>query len=266
MDDFSTQITMPLRDVINGLNSENISYKFYQIDPTELNPTQGLVFSHSNCKEDNDDPIFLDNQRDIIDGHHRWTRRIECGNKPIKCIEINLPKQQAIRVLNKIQDIYDFKNSELSVNEEPAQDVINAENDIDSGIATHPNEFIPMLEETIDEESFNKETVIGYRKDPINETSVIGNFFSLNPINGYKKYEVEFDNLLETDTLGINLLTGQKPVEMLSKAWFPHIDFEKVAQENDTDSTNLKYKAIAEKAKSMGYDGIKYGNKLLQGF
>ena len=43
------------------------------------------------------------------------------------------------------------------------------------------------------------------------------------------------------------------------------MNFEKLSEEYDIPSLNLKNKAIAEKAQTLGYDGIKYGDTLIQG-
>ena len=51
----------------------------------------------------------------------------------------------------------------------------------------------------------------------------------------------------------------------MAKIWFPHINFEKISEQYEMPSINLKNKAIAEKAMKLGYDGIKYGDTLIQG-
>jgi hypothetical protein len=43
------------------------------------------------------------------------------------------------------------------------------------------------------------------------------------------------------------------------------VNFEKLSQQYNMPVENLKCKAIAEKAVKMGYDGIKYGDTLVQG-
>ena len=58
---------------------------------------------------------------------------------------------------------------------------------------------------------------------------------------------------------------GQEPVDILAKNWFPNINFEKLSTQHDVPAINIKNKAVAEKAIKMGYDGIKYGNTIIQG-
>ena len=132
------------------------------------------------------------------------------------------------------------------------------------------NQFLKSLEEdnaAVQQEksSANQQSIIGYRKDPIRENSVVGNFFTLNPIDGYSKYQIDFDNLLDTHALGVMYKDGQQPVEILSKIWFPHVNFEEISKQYNMPAINLKNKAVAEKAQKMGFDGIKYGDTLIQG-
>jgi hypothetical protein len=65
--------------------------------------------------------------------------------------------------------------------------------------------------------------------------------------------------------LGVTYKDGQQPVDILAKNWFPHVNFEKLSEQYKVPSINLKNKAITEKATKMGYDGIKYGDTLIQG-
>jgi len=149
-------------------------------------------------------------------------------------------------------------------------DYINDQNAANSG--ENRGEFLDLMEkdsasiETDSEsDSNNPKTIVAYRKDPIKEDSIIGNFFTLTPVDGYKKYQIDFDNLLDTNDLGITYKSNQIPVEVLAKTWFPHINFEKLGEEYGMPAINLKNKAIAHKAIKMGYDGIKYGETLIQG-
>jgi hypothetical protein len=162
--------------------------------------------------------------------------------------------------LNKFQDIYEY-SKQLKF-EEDINDTINNFNDKDNELS----DYITSLEEEgKDDGESNKVKIVAYRKEPIKENSVVGNFFVLEPMKGYDKYQIEFDNLLDTDILGLSYKDGQLPVDVLAKTWFPNINFEKIAANNGVDSIKVKNRAVAEKAKKLGYDGIKYGDKLLQG-
>ena len=58
---------------------------------------------------------------------------------------------------------------------------------------------------------------------------------------------------------------GQNPIKLLATAWFPNIKFEKIASKYKLKPDHLMYRAIAIKANKMGYDGIKYGDIIIQG-
>ena len=212
-------------------------------------------------------PIWLSNDNKILDGHHRWVKAMQSGT-PIKAIKIELGDKDACRLLNKIEDIFEYEQAH-NVEEVVNNDVINDENDINNDY-TDRSEFLSSLEEDnaevqSEKPSVNPQSVVAYRKEPIKENSVVGNFFTLEPLNGFSKYQIDFENLLDTNALGVTYKDSQQPVDIIAKIWFPNVNFEKVAEKYNTDVLNLKNKAIAEKAMKMGYDGIKYGDKLIQG-
>lgn len=254
------QVSAPFSIVLDSLAREGVGYEQIESDPNELNPLQKLTFSDRVEGVNLDKPIWISNENNVLDGHHRLIKAI-FTNQPIKAIKINLNTNDACRVLNKIQDIHEY--SEQLKFEEDVNDTINNYNDKDNELS----DYIVSLEEDneADEHSNNQTKIIAYRKEPIKENSPVGNFFVLEPVKGYRKYEIEFDNLLDTDTLGLSYKDGQIPVDILAKTWFPHINFEKIAEKKGMDSIKIKNRAVAEKARKIGYDGIKYGKKLLQG-
>jgi hypothetical protein len=173
------------------------------------------------------------------------------------------------RLLNKIQDIYDF-SKQTDLEETTANEYINDYNEIDSDQTENDvklplNDFLNKIEEDNNIEVGEEEVIIGYRKNPINSKSVVGNFFYLKPVAGYIKYEISFSNLLDTNNLGINYKDSQNPIDVLAKNWFPHINFKSLSEKYNTTEEKLKNKTIAEKAKLLGFDGIKYGDSYLQG-
>jgi hypothetical protein len=265
---FLPQINMPVDKVIEKLDEEDIDYDYIQVDPKELNPSQGFTFSDGVGKAEVDDknPIWLDDENTVCDGHHRWVKAM-LDNTPITAIKIKMNFKDVCRLLNKIQDVYDYTEQQR-MEEVVAQDAINANNEVNGGVSY--NEFLSALEENnagiqAEKPSKNDKVIIAYRKEPIREDSVIGNFFTINPIDGFSKYQIEFDNLLDTNELGIQFKDSQVPAEMLAKVWFPHVNFEKLSEQYNVPSINLKNKAVAQRAQSLGYDGIKYGDTLVQG-
>lgn len=263
------QISAPYDVVIDKLQDDGINCEMVEINPSEddgIQSSQNVIFSDDvNSSEINDlNPIWISNYDDninICDGHHRYFQAL-MNNLPIKAIKVNAEFKDVCRILNKIQDIYEYENSH-GVEEVEMQDIINYYGDDE-------NQFLTSLEEDnlalqTEESEGNVQTIIAYRKEPIKKNSVVGNFFSLKPIEGYDKYEIDFDNLLDTSALGVTYKDGQEPVDILAKSWFPHVNFEKLGNQYGVPSINLKNKAVAEKAVKFGYDGIKYGDTLIQG-
>ena len=265
---FLPQVNAPFDIVLKKLDEEGIGYNIVEVDPNDCDPSQGVTFSDEVEKVNVDDmnPIWMAENNKILDGHHRMVRALLDAQK-LKAVKLDLNEKDAARVLNKIQDIYEYEQAS-NVEEVVGQDAINTDNQIDSGISD--SEFLSSLEEDnlavqTETPSVNQQSIIGYRKEPIKENSVVGNFFTLKPVEGYDKYQIDFENLLDTGSLGVTYKDGQQPVDILAKSWFPHVNFEKLSEQYNTPSINLKNKAVAEKATKMGYDGIKYGDTLIQG-
>ena len=267
---FLPQVSAPFEIVLQKLDEEGVEYEIVEINPNEneLEASQGITFSDEVEKANVDDnnPIWTSEDNKILDGHHRYVKAL-LDEIPLKAVNIKLNEKDASRVLNKIQDIYEYEQKQ-QMEEVVGNDYINDYNKTDSGVSD--SEFLNSLEEDNLEvqsgkTSTNQKTIIGYRRDPIKENSVVGNFFSLKPIEGFDKYQIDFDNLLDTHSLGIVYKDSQEPADILAKIWFPHVNFEKISKEYDMSSANLKNKAIAEKAMSFGFDGIKYGDTLIQG-
>jgi len=259
------QLSLSYVVVLEKLDDENIKYNVIQINPTEgdgIQPSQKLIYSDEIFGVNLNDtkPIWIADNK-ICDGHHRYFKAM-LEMKPITAVKLDMDFMDACRVLNKIQDIYDYEQSQ-GIEEVVSQDAINY-------YGSDENQFLNSLEEDnvaiqTENPSKNEQTIIAYRKSPIKENSVVGNFFTLKPVEGYTKYEIDFENLLDTNALGVTYKESQEPVDILAKSWFPHVNFEKLATQHNTTSINLKNKAVAEKAMKFGYDGIKYGDTIIQG-
>jgi len=261
---FLPQVHAPYDYVLQKLDDEGVDYAVVEVNPNDLTPLQGIVFSDevSGVNVDDMNPIWISSDMQVLDGHHRMVRAL-LDEIPIKCIMIDMNHKDACRVLNKIQDIYEYEQSQ-GIEEVQVQDAINYYGDDE-------NQFLNSLEEdnlatqNPEESNKNQKTIVAFRKEPIKENSVVGNFFTLKEQPGYDKYEIDFDNLLDTTSLGVNYKDGQEPVDILAKSWFPNVNFEKISKQYDVPAVNIKNKAVAEKAMKMGYDGIKYGNQIIQG-
>jgi hypothetical protein len=262
------QINAPFDIVLQKLDEEGVDYEMVDVNPKDLKPSQPFTISDEVEKVNLDDnnPIWISDENKIVDGHHRMVKAL-LDEKSIKAVKIKLNEKDACRVLNKIQDIYEYEQAH-EIEEIVNNDVNNEFNRADSGVSD--SEFLASLEEDntniqTEKPSINQQTIVAYRKEPIKENSVVGNFFILKPINGFTKYEIDFDNLLDTNALGVTYKDSQSPVDILAKIWFPHVNFEKISEQYGMSSNNLKNRAIAEKAMKWNYDGIKYGDTLIQG-
>jgi hypothetical protein len=262
------QISMPFEEMLQKLDEENIEYEMIELEPSEndgINVSQNVTFSDEveKCNISDKNPIWIAEDNKICDGHHRYIRAL-IDKVPLKAIKLGLNEKDACRVLNKIEDIYEYQQKR-GLEEVEMQDAINY-------YGGDENQFLNTLEEDnfnietpSGETKTNQKTITAYRKEPIKENSAVGNFFSLKPIEGFSKYEIDFDNLLDLHSLGVTYKDGQEPADILAKIWFPHINFEKLSEQYGMPSINLKNKAITEKAMSLGYDGIKHDDKLIQG-
>ncbi|MFW6242854.1 MAG: hypothetical protein ACOC2W_01720 [bacterium] len=259
------QISAPYSIVLQKLDGDGVGYDLIDANPEDLNTSQGVVFSDkvADMGLDDTNPIWVAGDDKVIDGHHRWVKALH-SSKPIKAVKIHMNDKDACRLLNKIQDIYEYEENQKNenVDEVVVQDVINQHNEID-------NYFDSLEEENenVKDDNYagNNKTIVAYRKEPIKENSVVGNFFTLKPIDGFDKYEIDFENLLDTNELGLSYMQSQNPVDILAKTWFPHINFEKISQMHGISPDNLKAKVIAFKANKLGYDGVKYGDSIIQG-
>jgi hypothetical protein len=262
------QISMPTDLILKKIDEEGVDYDYIRVNPKDLNPLQAFTLSDEVEKAvpDDNNPIWLDKDMNILDGHKRMVYALT-DNLQLTAVQIDMNAKDACRLLNKIQDIYEYEQQQ-QLEEVEAQDAINANNERNGGVSY--SEFLKSLEENnaiaqSEKPSKNDKQIIAYRRDPIKENSVIGNFFTLKPVEGFDKFQIDFENLLDTNDLGVEYKDSQVPSDILAKIWFPNINFEKLSEQYKIPSLNLKNKAIAEKAQRMGYDGIKYGDTLIQG-
>lgn len=267
------QVSAPYTYVLNKLKDEGVEYRKIKAPANEFRPLQGLVSLEkiSDIAPDKIKPAWCSKDKDILDGHHRYGKAL-AHELPLSAFQIMLNANDGARILNKIQDMWEY-DGQMDIEEVVAQDVLNMANEPDSGVST--SEFLSTLESEMkdgqeilhDDGAINskKKKIKAYRKSPINEKSKVGNFFALKPDDGHKEYSIEFENLLDTDDMEVNYHRQGNPVIVLSKHWFPHIDFDKVAEKYGVTSESIMNRAVSEKARQMGYDGIKYGDIMVQG-
>lgn len=255
------QMSAPFNVVTEMLQKEGVGLKLVKVNPKKLKPSQGIIFAEkvSKINPKTLKPIWISKDGKVLDGHHRYGCALSHELSLLKAIQIDLPARDAARLLNKIQDIHEYE-SQRKMEEVVAQDQINAMQEPD---------FLQELQKDIAETKaakHKKKKVKGYRETELKENSKVGNFFSPKKIDGYKEYDMEFNNILETDDLGIILHPNMSPTCALAKTWFPNIEFEKVAKKYNVKPDSIMNRAVSEKARKLGYDGIKYGDVLIQGF
>jgi hypothetical protein len=128
------QISAPYTEVLADLDKNNIGYEESEMNPNDLNPLQKLTFSDRVDNVDINKPIWISDKNDVLDGHHRLIKAI-FNNIPIKVIKIKLSTNDACRVLNKFQDIYEY-SKQLKF-EEDINDTINNFNDKDNELSDY---------------------------------------------------------------------------------------------------------------------------------
>lgn len=247
------QVNAPFTYVVSNLKKEEIPYSKYEINPSQLKTTQDkvkpetveyfkkLILSKKQLK-----PIFVSMENDILDGHHRYLahKLLYGDDKNIMCFKLNTDIQTAARALNKIQDKYDFEaNMESKL--EPISSYLKK----------------PQIHWY---ESLKNVEYIAYRKDTIKDKSESGNFFYMDKKDpDMNKYKIKFDNLMYIPT---HLMddTREIPTIWLAKKLMPNANFEQVAQANNVSIQSLVNREIAKKVKEFNFDGINYGDKILQ--
>lgn len=245
------QIKAPIPKIIEILERDGIEVTPRNSDCNSLIPMQNFVFLDklSNIDAGIDiKPIWVSNDNHILDGHHRYALALS-KEEPIDQLVIGLPKNMAVRMLNKAQDYYDYGR------------LTNQESDASSDFI---NNLIANAQNS--KATPTSKQLKAYRAVPIKENSRIGNFFMVNNENNGNPFDLSFDNLLETDNMGIIFDRGDNPIFRLANIWYPNLDFDKLSAENKISKEKIVSRLVAETAKKHGYDGIKYGDKLIQGF
>lgn len=112
------QVECPLEFFEKNIASENVGFEYINEYPENLKPIQKYVnknkVNYFHSLIDNNEsinPVFISSDYDILDGHNRscaFKSRSDIDS--IDVIKINLNTNDAIRVLNKIQDKYNFIN------------------------------------------------------------------------------------------------------------------------------------------------------------
>jgi hypothetical protein len=246
------QISAPFSYVAHQLNDIGQPYELLGANLDSINPSQAFVDSdtvnhfHDQLKNGEEiKTVWLDKDNNMIDGHQRYAAHSLNKNTHIPSVRLMCDKDTAIQLLNDIQSKFENENN---------SDIINAIfEDRDSSMYT-PEKQLPT----------KKESVKAFRKQPIINKSISGNFFSLVEIPNSKPYEIAFDALLDADQVNPSIKKEKNPVAALAQAWFPDLNFQEYAPKFGMTLDNFINTIVAEKARTKGIDAIVYGEKLLQ--
>lgn len=261
------QMKTELPYVKNELDKHGVGYEMVQIEPKELIPLQQNVkknkVDYFKDKINNDsplEPICITNDNEILDGHHRaYAFMADPSVKSIVCLKVCLNKNDAARILNKIQDKFDFEQ-----NFNPEKDDILTFDNIRDSFKTNITDETPSEDlMTFDTVRNNPKTLTLYKNQPINTKSKTGDFLSINPSKNFShKYVISFNNLLEISEE--DLKKYNSPIQHLVEKWFSGRNLKEESVKNALTQEIHTYRSVNEMAKKRGYDGIQYGNKFVQ--
>lgn len=244
------------------LDKDGVSYRNIRVNPKELIPLKKSVkksnvdlFEDLISKDEPIDNIYIDVDGHILDGHNRAYAFMQ--NKDIdlvECFQILLPYQDACRVLNKTQDIYDYEKN------------FNVDND---SLLSFDNVFseedISKEENDLNFEDVNKNPteLTLYKSKEINKKAKTGDFLITTKKPHFNhEYVIGFENLLEIpqeDLEGFDL-----PTEAIATKWFKDKNFKDEATKQALTYEVYLSRLVNQKAEQMGYDGIKYGDNIVQ--
>jgi hypothetical protein len=266
------QVSAPFVYILKGLDDSKIPYENVSVPIGELKPLQGIVdydkvnsmIKSIQSGEDSLKTIWISQDNEILDGHHRYVAAMKMNpESSISCMRIMAPHKDAIRILNKLGDLYDAK---LQGQPAPEEDVLKPTDEITPEVENiEPVQSAGAMDQPEKAPKGGAITLHGYRQEPVKEKAVSGNFFHLQPKEGFKKFEIDFDNLLDTKSTGLGL-NHMNPIIEFCKQWCQVEDLDILAGKHGVPVDKFAAKMIADKAKGMGYDGIKYGDIILQAF
>jgi hypothetical protein len=246
------QISAPFSYVAHHLNDMGQPFELVGAHVDSINPSQAFIDSdivHGLMDKLNGGEelkaIWLDKDNNALDGHHRHAAYQLNKNSHVPSVRLNADRDTAIKVLNEIQAKYESENNSQFIN--------TLMEDQDTSMYTPEKSH-----------KTSKEMVKAFRKKPITQHCISGNFFALKEIPGYTPYEIELDAILNTDDIDPKIKKDKNPVAALALVWFPHLNFEQKAADMEMKVDDFINTIVAEKARTKKIDGILYGDKLLQ--
>lgn len=287
------QVSAPVDYITKELSENGIKHNLVDVKPKELIPLQknvsrSKVIEYKKKIDENQEvlPIAISDDNEILDGHHRCYAFMQDPSiNTVKCLKIYMDFKDCARILNQIQDKFDFINGNLmdddvlsfSTYTEPnfitnpksnTSPIMNTSSDVNTETIkpiTDVAEELSLEEELMDYNNVrnNKKTLLLYKNKPLDQKARTGDFLNQTKERGHKhEYNIDFDNLFEIEDNEISRY--KSPIDCILEKWFNGMNLKEESVKNLMTQEVYAYRIINEKAKKMGYDGIKYGDKLVQ--
>lgn len=297
------QVDAPQDYVLEFLNREGIGHKVDKLDPKLCKNTQKDVntekvkgMQEAMDKNQPLGPVYLSADDEILDGHHRVFAAIRHPEvESVACIKLYLGLQDAMRVLNKCQDIFNFQKDntpgfaekygnlapgqEGLVKEEDKEPVtpeaetnpiaVSADTKTDNDTDVHlPSEAVPTQKsgsQLVPFESAvqNPQTMTLYSAKGINRKARTGDFLLTQEKPSMKQaFDCAFENILDIKPEAMEGITY--PTEAVLQEWLPGQDYAAEAKTQGLPQEIYMSREVNRLALQKGFDGINYGGKLVQ--
>lgn len=305
------QVEAPQEYVIEFLNREGIGHKIATMDPKmckatqqDVDPAKAKGIQEAMDQDKPLGPIYLSADDEILDGHHRAFAAIRHPDvEAISCIKLYQGLQDAMRTLNKIQDIFTFEKennmpgfAEKYGNLAPGQAQPMGEADKDPATPEADNKPDPTVSatDTNGADGATQETDVQIPTDAVPQSAPQDN--KLVPfesaIQNPKEMTLYIAKPLNTQArTGDFLLTEKKPAmklevkiafdnllevkpeamegitfptEAVLQEWLPGQDYAAEAKTQGLSQEVYMSREVNRLALQKGFDGINYADKLVQ--
>lgn len=290
------QVTAPHQFILDNLDKMGIGYKMDNIDPAKCKPMQEKIDTKKvnffKDKIDNNqplEPIYMAGDDEILDGHHRAFSFTEHPDiESMSCIKIYAEYKDAMRLLNQLQDRYDF-GQEFNAGQMQPMGMLPATgaNQGNAGAETPAvmaeqgeDEALPSEEPetstekpvdssddgryvSYDSAGKNKQVLTLFKAKPLNDKAKTGDFLIMKSKPGFTvEYTLEFENLLAMSPEEIE--NPELPTESLLKKWKPDVDLQAEAAKQSLMYPIYLSREINTLANQKGIDGVQYGDLFVQ--
>lgn len=295
------QVEAPQEYVIEFLNREGIDHKVVTMDPklckhtqADVDPVKAKGIQEAMDQDKPLGPIYLSADDEILDGHHRAFAAIRHPDvESVSCIKIYQGLQDAMRVLNKVQDIFSFEKENNmpgfagkygNTIDESNKDAVTPDaqpqpsqsaapeagaTDAPETDVQIPTDVVPQQQgqgaQLVPFESAvqNPQEMTLYAAKPLNTKARTGDFLLTEKKPAMKlELNVSFDNLLVIKPEAMEGVSF--PTEAVLQEWLPGQDYTAEAKSQGLTQEVYMSREVNRLALQKGYDGINYGDKLVQ--